>query len=144
MLSCYIVCAYAILPDNVIRLDTVYDDLSHPPATYIGTQYAYRKPDGSYNNISDPSMGKAELPYARSVQGTQPLPRNTLPDAGLVFDSLLKRKKVETLVILICVITLTCTVLVCQASSRTLQHDVFIRSACHPYVSSIFFFLISY
>jgi hypothetical protein len=45
-------------------------------------------------------MGKADLPYARSVQQTQPLPRNMLPDAGLVFDSLLKRKKVETLVIL--------------------------------------------
>jgi hypothetical protein len=47
-------------------------------------------------------MGKAELPYARSVQQTHPLPRNMLPDAGLVFDSLLKRKKVETLVILTC------------------------------------------
>ncbi len=46
-------------------------------------------------------MGKANLPYARSVQQTHPLPRNMLPDAGLVFDSLLKRKKVETLVILI-------------------------------------------
>jgi hypothetical protein len=126
------------LPDNVICLNTVYDDLSHPPATYIGTQYAYRKIDGSYNNICDPSMGKAELPYARSVQQTHPLPRNTLPDAGLVFDSLLKRKKVETLVILTYVITLTCTVLVCQASSRTVQHDVFLRGACHPYVSLIF------
>jgi hypothetical protein len=44
-------------------------------------------------------MGKADLPYARSVQQTHPIPRNTLPDAGLVFDSLLKRKKVEALVI---------------------------------------------
>lgn len=92
--------------------DTVYDDLSHPPATYIGTQYAYRQPDGSYNNICDPNMGKADLPYARSVQQTHPNPRNMLPDAGLVFDSLLKRKKVEALVIiLIVVISLTCTVL---------------------------------
>jgi len=41
-------------------------------------------------------MGKADLPYARSVQQMHPLPRNMLPDAGLVFDSLLKRKKVET------------------------------------------------
>lgn len=79
------------LQDKLIEL--LYDDLSHPPATYIGTQYAYRQPDGSYNNISDPSMGKAHLPYARSVQQTHPLPRNMLPDAGLVFDSLLKRKK---------------------------------------------------
>jgi hypothetical protein len=83
-------------------------------------------------------MGKASLPYARSVQQTHPLPRNMLPDAGLVFDSLLKRKKVETLVIPVFVITLTCTILVCQASSGTLQHDVFIRGACYPYVSLIF------
>jgi linoleate 10R-lipoxygenase len=87
-------------------------------------------------------MGKADLPYARSVQQTHPLPQNMLPDAGLVFDSLLKRKKVETLIILIFVITLTCTVLVCHASSRTVQHDVFIRGACHPYVSLIFFLLL--
>jgi hypothetical protein len=39
-------------------------------------------------------MGKAGLLYARSVQQTHPLSRNMLPDAGLVFDSLLKRKKV--------------------------------------------------
>jgi hypothetical protein len=44
-------------------------------------------------------MGKADLPYARSVQQTHPLPRNMLPDAGLVFDSLLRREKVEALVL---------------------------------------------
>ena len=76
---------------------TVYDDLSHPPATYLGTTYAYRTADGSYNNISDPNMGKADLPYARTVQQAHPLPRNMLPDAGLVFDSLLRREKVEAL-----------------------------------------------
>ncbi|KAF8473705.1 linoleate diol synthase [Russula ochroleuca] len=74
-------------------IELLYDDLSHPPATYIGTQYQYRTADGSYNNICDPSMGKADLPYARSVQQTHPNPRNMLPDAGLVFDSLLKREK---------------------------------------------------
>lgn len=85
-------------------------------------------------------MGQADLPYARSVQQTHPIPRNMLPDAGLVFDSLLKRKKVEISVILIFAIPLTCTALVCQAPSRTVQHDVFIRGACHPYVSLIFSF----
>jgi hypothetical protein len=40
-------------------------------------------------------MGKASMPYARSVQQTYPMPRNTLPDAGLVFDTLLKRQKVR-------------------------------------------------
>ena len=38
----------------------------------------------------------------------------------------------------VCSSRLTCTVLVCQASSRTVQHDVFIRGACHSYVSLIF------
>lgn len=52
-------------------------------------------------------MGQADLPYARSVQQIHPIPRNMLPDAGLVFDSLLKRKKVETSAILIFAITLT-------------------------------------
>jgi hypothetical protein len=52
-------------------------------------------PDGSYNNISDPDMGKANHPYARSVQQKRALPQNMLPDAGLVFDTLLKREKVQ-------------------------------------------------
>ncbi|KAH8997828.1 linoleate diol synthase [Lactarius hatsudake] len=76
-------------------VEILYDDLSHPPATYIGPKYQYRSVDGSNNNISDPNMGKAAMPYARSVQQTHPIPRNTLPDAGLVFDTLLKRKEFE-------------------------------------------------
>ena len=40
-------------------------------------------------------MGKAGMPYARSVQQMHPIPRNTLPDAGLVFDTLLRREKVR-------------------------------------------------
>ncbi|THH10719.1 hypothetical protein EW146_g8291 [Bondarzewia mesenterica] len=77
------------LENQVIKL--LYDDLAHPSATYLGNQYAYRLPDGSHNNINDPNMGKAGTPYARSVQQTHALPRNNLPDAGLVFDTLLKR-----------------------------------------------------
>jgi hypothetical protein len=45
-------------------------------------------------------MGKAGLPYARSVQQTHPVPHDMLPDAGLVFDSLLRREKVDALVAL--------------------------------------------
>ncbi|KAI0060754.1 linoleate diol synthase, partial [Artomyces pyxidatus] len=72
-------------------VEMLYDDLAHPPATYLGKKYSYRTPDGSYNNITDPDMGKAGMPYARSVQQSHPLPQNMLPDAGLVFDTLLKR-----------------------------------------------------
>ncbi|TFY76746.1 hypothetical protein EWM64_g7266 [Hericium alpestre] len=72
-------------------IEILYNDLSHPPATYLGQKYSYRTVDGSYNNICDPDMGKAGMPYARSVQGTHPLPQNMLPDSGIVFDTLLKR-----------------------------------------------------
>ncbi|KAH9967528.1 linoleate diol synthase [Russula dissimulans] len=71
--------ADGVLKDRVHKLqnklvELLYDDLSHPPATYIGPKYSYRMPDGSYNNLSDPDMGKAREPYARSVQQTHPLP----------------------------------------------------------------------
>jgi linoleate 10R-lipoxygenase len=73
---------------------TVYDDLPHPPSTYIGNEYAWRTADGSGNNLSDPNLGKGGTPYSRSVQQTHPLRANDLPDAGLVFDTLLRREKV--------------------------------------------------
>ncbi|KAI0322769.1 linoleate diol synthase, partial [Amylostereum chailletii] len=72
-------------------VELLYNDLPHPPATYIGPQYSFRNIDGSFNNVTDPEMGKAGTPYARSVQQTHPLPQNMLPDAGLIFDTLLKR-----------------------------------------------------
>ena len=73
----------------------MYDDLPHPPSTQLGNKYAWRAADGSNNNIADPDMGKAGTPYARSVQQSHPLPQKALPDAGLVFDTLLRREKVR-------------------------------------------------
>jgi linoleate 10R-lipoxygenase len=75
----------------------VYNDLPHPPATYIGHKYAWRSADGSNNNPCVPDMGKAGTPYSRSVQQTHPLPRQQMPDAGLIFDTLLKREGVSLL-----------------------------------------------
>ncbi|KAK0202651.1 linoleate diol synthase [Desarmillaria ectypa] len=77
------------LQNKVISL--LYNDLSHPPATYLGNEYKFRAADGSNNNILAPDMGKAGTPYARSVQQTHPLPRRNMPDSGLIFDTLLKR-----------------------------------------------------
>ncbi|KAI6149466.1 heme peroxidase [Pisolithus tinctorius] len=71
-------------------IKTLYYDLAHPPSTFIG-EYAFRTADGSNNNPDQPDMGKAGTPYARSVQQANPLPRNQMPDAGLVFDTLLRR-----------------------------------------------------
>ncbi|KIP10018.1 hypothetical protein PHLGIDRAFT_101881 [Phlebiopsis gigantea 11061_1 CR5-6] len=79
------------LQNAVVEL--LYDDLPHPPSTQLGNKYAWRTADGSGNNISDPDMGKAGTPYARSVQQSHPLPQKALPDAGLVFDTLLRREK---------------------------------------------------
>ncbi|KAI6113067.1 heme peroxidase [Pisolithus sp. B1] len=68
----------------------VYCDLAHPPATFVG-KFAFRNADGSNNNPDQPDLGQAGTPYARSVQQSGPLPRNQMPDAGLVFDTLLRR-----------------------------------------------------
>ncbi|KAJ8521263.1 hypothetical protein ONZ45_g2030 [Pleurotus djamor] len=78
------------LQNSAVKL--LYNDLAHPAATSIGNQYAWRTADGSHNNIQAPDMGKAGTPYSRSVQQTHPLPKNALPDASLIFDTLLKRE----------------------------------------------------
>ena len=39
---------------------------------------------------------EAGAPYVRSVQQANPLPRDQLPDAGLVFDTLLRRDEVRS------------------------------------------------
>ena len=81
------------LNDQAITL--LYDTLPHPPATYIGDKYKFRAADGAGNNPLFPDLGRAGLPYARSVQGKHPIPGYTLPDAGLVFDVLLKARDVS-------------------------------------------------
>lgn len=30
-------------------IDQLWDSLQHPPLSYVGEQYQYRQPDGSYN-----------------------------------------------------------------------------------------------
>ncbi|KIV98212.1 hypothetical protein, variant [Exophiala mesophila] len=73
-------------------LHQLWTDLQHPPKSYLGEQYAYRKADGSNNNILWPHLGAAGQPYARTVRPRliQPVAR---PDPGVIFDSLLARKK---------------------------------------------------
>ncbi|KAG5723411.1 Psi-producing oxygenase C [Termitomyces sp. T112] len=78
------------LQNTIVEL--LYNDLAHPPATSLSNKYAWRTADGSFNNPDLPDMGKADTPYARSVQQSHPLPRNKLPDAGLIFDTLLRRE----------------------------------------------------
>ncbi|KAI0695351.1 heme peroxidase [Cerioporus squamosus] len=78
---------------EILVIKALYDDLPHPPDTNVGPDYAFRTVDGSGNNPCMPDLGKAGTPYSRSVQQIHPLPTNELPDAGLLFDTLLRRDK---------------------------------------------------
>lgn len=95
------------------RLCAVYKDLPHPPASYCSqydlppppllasftngkpAKYAFRTYDGSHYNPLFPSMGRAGTPYARSVPSLARVPTRSLPEPGLVFDTLLKRDMYE-------------------------------------------------
>lgn len=90
-------------------IDLLYKDLPHPPSCYLSplvndptrppaktpgpVNYAFRTSDGSGYNPLVPSIGRAGTPYARSVPSTKCPPPSSLPDPGLVFDTLLKRDK---------------------------------------------------
>ncbi|KAG6861378.1 hypothetical protein C0995_000784 [Termitomyces sp. Mi166 len=78
-------------------INVLYNTVPHPPASYLGLQSSFRHADGGGNNFQDPNLGRAGMPYARSVQGKAGLPRTSLPDPGLVFDTILKRHKIRSL-----------------------------------------------
>ncbi|KAI0116392.1 heme peroxidase [Nemania sp. FL0031] len=54
--------------------------------------HQYRMPDGSFNNILQPNLGKAGTPYAKSVRNTKRL-QGVKPDPGLLFDLLMAREE---------------------------------------------------
>jgi hypothetical protein len=67
----------------------------HPPAAFLGPSHVFRAPDGGGNCLEDPDRGRAGTAYARSVQTKFAQPRSALPDPGLIFDTLLKRRGIE-------------------------------------------------
>ncbi|KAE8168156.1 heme peroxidase [Aspergillus tamarii] len=71
-------------------LGELWDSLPHPPLSYVGDKYAYRSADGSYNNPTLPWLGAANTEYARTIEPLKVRPAS-LPDPGLVFDSLFAR-----------------------------------------------------
>ncbi|KDQ09782.1 hypothetical protein BOTBODRAFT_507785 [Botryobasidium botryosum FD-172 SS1] len=71
----------------------LYYDLPHPPSTYLGAKYRFRAADGAGNNPLFPDLGRAGTPYSRSVQPKHPVPVSSMPDAGLLYDVLLRRDK---------------------------------------------------
>lgn len=54
--------------------------------------HQYRMPDGSFNNILQPNLGKAGTPYAKSVRSIKRL-QGVKPDPGLLFDLLMAREE---------------------------------------------------
>jgi cytochrome P450 len=92
----------AALPDDSKTRDAVtgnfleqlWNDLPHPPQSYLGGKYQYRAADGSNNSLVNPQVGAAGTPYARTVKpSTMQTPAR--PDPGVVFDSIMTRKHAE-------------------------------------------------
>ncbi|KAI1608029.1 fatty acid oxygenase [Exophiala viscosa] len=75
-------------------LNQLWTDLQHPPQSYLGNNFIFRKADGSGNNILWPHLGASGQPYARTVRPTlmQPIAR---PDPAVVFESLMVRRRFE-------------------------------------------------
>ncbi|EAS28473.3 fatty acid oxygenase [Coccidioides immitis RS] len=69
---------------------TLWNNLEHPPLSYLGDQFKYRSADGSNNNIMYPHLGASGSHYARSVVPQRPKMTN-LPDPELIFETLMKR-----------------------------------------------------
>ncbi|KAG6889751.1 hypothetical protein C0992_004269 [Termitomyces sp. T32_za158] len=57
-----------------------------------GLTFISRLEPGKFQTAVQNKIVELCTPYARSVQQSHPLPRNKLPDAGLVFDTLLRRE----------------------------------------------------
>lgn len=55
----------------------------------------YRMPDGSFNNILEPHLGRAGSPYAKSVRSAKRL-HGVRPDAAQLFDLLMARQDGDT------------------------------------------------
>jgi hypothetical protein len=75
-------------------LEQLWNDLQHPPQSYLGEKYQYRSADGSNNSLVNPQIGKAGTPYARTVKPSK-MQTPARPDPGVVFDSLMTRKHAE-------------------------------------------------
>ncbi|KAK9319208.1 fatty acid oxygenase, partial [Lipomyces orientalis] len=78
----------AKLNDGFIQ--TLWNDLQHPPLAYLGDEWRYRTADGSNNNRMYPYLGRSGGSYARTVEPKVELPPN-LPDPGIIFDELFAR-----------------------------------------------------
>lgn len=97
-----IISTAAKLPDGSKNRDTLthqfltqlWNDLEHPPKSYLGAKYQYRSADGSFNSLVHPQLGAAGTPYARTVKPST-IQTPARPDPGVIFDSVMVRKHRE-------------------------------------------------
>ncbi|KAJ6585690.1 heme peroxidase [Mycena capillaripes] len=73
-------------------ISLLYNTLPHPRAALLGPVHSFRQADGGGNNLQIPQLGKAGTPYARSVQGKWCYAPTSLPDPGVIFDTLMKAR----------------------------------------------------
>ncbi|KAJ7704765.1 heme peroxidase [Mycena rosella] len=73
-------------------ISLLYNTLPHPRAALLGPVHSFRQADGGGNNLQIPHLGKAGIPYARSVQGKWCNSPTSLPDPGVIFDTLMKAR----------------------------------------------------
>ncbi|KAJ6476780.1 heme peroxidase [Mycena vitilis] len=84
---------FAVAKDmNNAAIKLLYDTIPHPRAALLGPGHAFRQADGGGNNLHIPDMGKAGTPYARSVQGKWCYSPTSLPEPGMIFDTLMKAR----------------------------------------------------
>jgi len=94
----HMIAVAAKLPDDFLQdkitnvfLETLWNDLEHPPQTLLGDEYKFRQPDGRNNSYKYPNIGRAGMPYARTVP-PKVKQSGCLPDPGVLFDSVMARK----------------------------------------------------
>lgn len=82
------------LRESIIKaqVKSKYDQMLHPPLTYLGDAFQYRTADGKFNSALNPHLGQAGAPYAKTVPSkTHQL--GALPDPGDLFDKLMARQE---------------------------------------------------
>ncbi|KAJ3546103.1 hypothetical protein NM208_g2174 [Fusarium decemcellulare] len=85
---------YSVRRQNLIneQVKDKYDKMLHPPLTYLGDAFQYRTADGKFNSVTNPHLGQAGAPYAKTVP-SQTAPLGALPDPSDLFDKLMARQE---------------------------------------------------
>ncbi|KAJ7133385.1 heme peroxidase [Mycena epipterygia] len=73
-------------------ISLLYNTIPHPRDALLGAVNSFRQADGGGNNLQIPDLGRAGTPYARSVQGKWCMAPTSLPEPGVIFDTLMKAR----------------------------------------------------